>query len=85
MADRAESLTTLGALDIPVLVLWGTGDTLSPEADQIAMLQVLRRGQEVKISGAGHLNIVEQPVGTARAITDFIAAVGTVLKTVFRA
>ncbi len=45
MADRAESFTTLGALDIPVLILWGTGDTLSPEADQMAMLQVLRRGQ----------------------------------------
>ncbi len=75
MADRAESFTALGALDIPVLIFWGTGDTLSPEADQIAMLQVLRRGQEVKIAGAGHLSIVEQPVGTARAITDFIASV----------
>ncbi len=75
MADRAESLTTLGALDIPVLILWGTGDTLSPEADQMAMLQVLRRGQEVKIAGAGHLSIVEHPAGTARAIKDFIAPV----------
>ena len=36
---------------------------------------VLRRGQEVKIAGAGHLNIVEHPVGTARAIAGFIAAV----------
>ena len=75
MADRAESLTTLGALDIPVLILWGAEDTLSPEADQMAMLQVLRRGQEVKIAGAGHLSIVEQPAGTARAIKDFIAPV----------
>lgn len=75
MADRAESLTALGALDIPVLVLWGADDTLSPEVDQIAMLQVLRRGQEAKISGAGHLSIVEQPAGTARAIADFIGAV----------
>ncbi len=75
MADRAESFTTLGALDTPVLILWGTGDTLSPEADQIAMLQVLRRGQEVKIAGAGHLSIVEQPAGTAPAIKDFIAPV----------
>ncbi len=75
MADRAESFTALGALDIPVLILWGTGDTLSPEADQIAMLQVLRRGQEVKIAGAGHLSIVEQPAGTAPAITGFIAPV----------
>ena len=73
MADRAESFTTLGALDIPVLIFWGTGDTLSPEADQMAMLPVLRRGQEVKIAGAGHLRFVEQPVGTARAIKDFIA------------
>ena len=73
MADRAESLTALGALDIPVLILWGTGDTLSPEADQMAMLQVLRRGQEVNIAGAGHLSIVEQPAGTAPAIKDFIA------------
>ena len=54
-------------------VLWGTGETLSPEADQIAMFQVLRRGQEVKISGAGHLNIVEHPASTAPAIKDFIA------------
>ena len=74
MADRAESLTALGALDIPVCTL-GTGETLSPEADQIATLRVLRRGQEVKIAGAGHLNIVEQPAGTARAITGFIASV----------
>ncbi len=75
MADRAESLTALGALDIPVLILWGTGDTSSPKADQIAMLQLLRRGQEVKIAGAGHLSVVEHPVGTARAIAGFIAAV----------
>ena len=73
MADRVESFTTLGALDTPVLILWSTGDTLSPEADQIAMLQVLRRGQEVKIAGAGHLSIAEQPAGTAPAIKDFIA------------
>ena len=73
MADRAESLTALGALDIPVLILWGTGDTSSPEADQIAMLQVLRRGQEVKIAGAGHLSVVEHPASTAPAIKDFIA------------
>jgi pimeloyl-ACP methyl ester carboxylesterase len=75
MADRAESLTALSALDIPVLVLWGAEDTLSPEADQIAMLQVLRLGQEVKIAGAGHLSIVEHPTSTARAIKDFIASV----------
>ena len=56
-------------------VLWGAEDTMSPEADQIAMLQVLRRGHEVKIAGAGHLSIVERPVGTERAITDFMAAV----------
>jgi nucleoid DNA-binding protein len=39
------------------------------------MLRVLRRGQEVKIAGAGHLSVVEQRAGTARAITGFIAAV----------
>jgi pimeloyl-ACP methyl ester carboxylesterase len=75
MADRVESFTTLGALDIPVLILWGTGDTLSPKSDQMAMLQVLRRGQEVKIASAGHLSIVEHPTSTARAIKDFIASV----------
>jgi len=75
MADRVESFTTLGALDTPVLILWSTGDTLSPKSDQIAMLQVLRRGQEVKIAGAGHLSIVEQPASTAPAIKDFIAPV----------
>ncbi len=75
MADRAGSLEVLGALDIPVLVLWGAEDTLSPETDQMAMLQVLRRGQEVKISGAGHLSIVEKTADTSLAITDFVAAV----------
>ena len=73
MADRAGSLEVLGELDIPVLVMWGAEDTMSPAADQMAMLQVLRSGQEVKISGAGHLSIVEQPAATARAIAKFIA------------
>ena len=73
MADRAGSLEVLGELDIPVLVMWGAEDTMSPAADQMAMLQVLRSGQEVKISGAGHLSIVEHPAATARAIAKFIA------------
>lgn len=75
MAARPDSLAALGALQVPALVLWGEQDTLSPQPDQDAMLQVLRRGQEVRIAGAGHLSIVEQPAESSRAIADFIEGV----------
>ena len=72
MAARPESFDTLAALTVPTLVLWGEQDTLSPAADQRAMLDVLRRGTEHRVAESGHLSATECSADVSGAIVGFL-------------
>ena len=72
MAARPTSIPTLAAASIPALVLWGEEDTLSPEADQRAMLQALTNATSACIPGAGHLSAVERPEAVSRRMIEFL-------------
>jgi pimeloyl-ACP methyl ester carboxylesterase len=72
MAVRPSSIPTLAAASIPVLVLWGEEDTLSPEADQLVMLEALTNGRSACILGAGHLSAVERPELVSRRMIEFL-------------
>lgn len=75
MAARPASFETLAALQVPTLVLWGEQDTLSPAADQQAMLAVLRRGEGRIIAECGHLAAVEDPDPVSAAMVAFLESV----------
>ena len=72
MAARPSSIPTLAAASIPALVLWGEEDTLSPEADQRAMLEALNNGSSARVLEAGHLSAVERPEVVSQRMIEFL-------------
>lgn len=72
MAARPDSLRDLAASTMPVLVLWGEQDSLSPESEQVAMLSVLTQGTPSVVSEAGHLACLEQPSAVAKALCEWL-------------
>jgi pimeloyl-ACP methyl ester carboxylesterase len=73
MAIRPDSVDTLGACDVPALVLRGDEDALSSQADTDAMVQALPHGRLVVLPGAGHLSAVETPEPFVDALGAFLA------------
>jgi pimeloyl-ACP methyl ester carboxylesterase len=71
--DRPDSRPTLAEIDVPVLVLVGEDDELTPPADAEAMVAALPNAQFSTIAGAGHLSPVERPDDVTRALLAFLA------------
>lgn len=72
MADRPDSTEMLDSLNLPILVLRGSDDTISPRDDMESIAKRAKRGTYVEIDGAGHLGPMERPSGYAAAILEFI-------------
>jgi pimeloyl-ACP methyl ester carboxylesterase len=70
--DRADSRTTLPTIDVPVLVLVGEADRLTPPADAEAMVAALPDARFSRIAGAGHLAPLERADAVAGEIRDFL-------------
>jgi pimeloyl-ACP methyl ester carboxylesterase len=73
MAARPDSFDVLRDLAVPLLVLVGEEDTISPVADARAMAESAPRSRAEVIGGAGHLSAVETPVPFAERVRDFVA------------
>ncbi len=77
MAARPDSTADIAAFGGPVLVLRGTEDVISPQADADAMAEAARAGGSTttvaEIPGAGHLTAVEDPQAVTRAVTDWLS------------
>ena len=73
MAERPDSTPDLGTLDVPVLVLTSTEDTLIPAAMTLEMVPHIRGAQAVTINGAGHLSNLEAPAPFGEALEGFLA------------
>ena len=73
--DRADSRPTLATIDVPVLVLVGEEDRLTPPADAEAMVAALPDARFSRIAGAGHLAPLEQPDAVAAAVREFLREV----------
>jgi pimeloyl-ACP methyl ester carboxylesterase len=67
VADR------LAALDVPVLVVWGDQDVLTPTAPNVARYKEAGL-RPVVIPGAGHSPMVEKPTALVRVLTPFTTA-----------
>ena len=74
MRDRPDSRSLLPALAVPLLVMVGEEDTITPPASAQAMASAAPRATVACIAGAGHTPPVERPVATAEAMLAFAAA-----------
>jgi pimeloyl-ACP methyl ester carboxylesterase len=72
MLARHDSTDTLATITVPVLVLVGDEDTLTPLSDAIAMASGIARSRLVTVPGAGHLAPLEQPTIVNAAIAEFL-------------
>ncbi|HXV34982.1 MAG TPA: alpha/beta fold hydrolase [Gaiellaceae bacterium] len=73
--DRVDSRPTLATIDVPVLVLVGEEDRLTPPADAEAMAAGLSAARLARIPGAGHLAPVERPDAVAGELVAFLREV----------
>ena len=74
MAARRDSTDLLAAINLPVLVIVGSEDSLTPVAEAESMHQALRGSRLEIIEGAGHLSNLEQPRLFNTALSDFLQA-----------
>lgn len=74
MAARPDSFETLGATNVPALVIVGEEDTLSPPSDAEAMVDALPEARLVRIPRAGHLAALEAPEAFNDVVRDFVAS-----------
>ena len=74
MRDRPDSTPLLGELaGLPVLVIVGEEDQLTPPSQASAMAEAIPGASLVVIRSAGHLPPVERPAETTDAILAFLA------------
>jgi pimeloyl-ACP methyl ester carboxylesterase len=72
MAERPSSFDVLSVTSVPVLVVVGDQDTLSPVDEAQAMVDALPHGRLVVVPEAGHLSAVEDPEVFGAAVTAFL-------------
>jgi pimeloyl-ACP methyl ester carboxylesterase len=75
LRDRDDSRPTLPTINVPVLVLVGEVDTLTPPADGAAMAAAIPDARLVTIPRAGHLSPLENPRAVNTALRTFIRQV----------
>ena len=69
MANRPDSTAVLAAAELPVLVVVGADDALTPPAQAREMAAGARQLTLREIPGTGHLAVAEDPGAVAAAIT----------------
>lgn len=72
MAVRPDRTRVLPRLDVPVLILVGEEDELTPPAEAQAMEREVRGGELVTIPEAGHLASLERPETFNEALAGFL-------------
>jgi 3-oxoadipate enol-lactonase len=71
MRDRDDQTGLLSSIRLPVLVIVGERDTLTPPESARAMAAAVPGGKYVEIAGAGHATPIERPKAVAAALADF--------------
>jgi pimeloyl-ACP methyl ester carboxylesterase len=72
MRDRPDRSALLPSLRLPVLVVAGTDDTVTPPSEARAMAQAIPGAKFVEIANAGHLSMLEQPDAFVAAMCAFL-------------
>lgn len=73
MADRPDSMSTLAALDRPVLIVVGAEDSITPLGEAQRMYRAHPSATLEVISGAGHMTPVERPTAFVAALRRFLS------------
>lgn len=73
LRERPDSTPLLGRVRIPVLVVAGDDDQITPSAGMQEMAGAIRGAEFVLIRDAGHLTPVEQPEAFNQAVELFLA------------
>ncbi len=72
--DRFDVMDRLGEIHLPVLVIGGADDGLTPVKYADYLARHINAAQRVIIPRAGHLAPVEQPAAVSDAIRDFVGS-----------
>jgi 3-oxoadipate enol-lactonase len=72
MRERPDSTPGLERIQVPVLVLVGEEDTLTPEAEARKIAEGVPDGRLVVIPKAGHLSNLERPEAFNEALLAFL-------------
>ena len=75
LAFEHDATTSLAALRMPVLVVWGARDTVFAQAAGRCLLDALPQARHAVSPRAGHLHPMSDPVWFAETITQFVRAV----------
>jgi pimeloyl-ACP methyl ester carboxylesterase len=76
MAERPDSTADLAGIDVPVLVITSTMDTLIPPEATAPIADAVPDGELVTIQGAGHLSSLEAPERFDAALERLLARCG---------
>ena len=74
MMDRPDSTPDLPRLQVPVLIVVGGEDVLTPPADSERILNATERSQLVVLPDAGHLSNLEVPEAFSTALANFLTS-----------
>jgi pimeloyl-ACP methyl ester carboxylesterase len=74
MMDRPDSTPDLPRLAVPVLVIVGEEDVLTPPADSQRIQSATERSQLVVLPGVGHLSSLEAPGAFSTALANFLTS-----------
>lgn len=75
LRERADSRPTLPTITVPVLVLVGEADVLTPPADAQIMAAAIRAARLMVIPAAGHLTPMENPRAFNAAVRGFLSQI----------
>jgi len=73
LAARPDVSGDLGQIHVPVLVVVGEHDAISPPAEMSQIAAAIPGAQFVIIPGAGHMSPLEKPAEFNAAVEDFLA------------
>lgn len=73
MAARPDSRRLLKQATIPILIVVGAEDAITPPSEARSMAAGTGAGRIVVIPGAGHMTPVEQPEELARVLDEFLS------------
>jgi len=72
MALRRDQTDLLSKLDVPVLIIVGSEDAVTPPSEAEAMHALIEGSRLRVIEGAGHVSNVERPEEFDRALAEFL-------------
>ena len=72
MVSRTDTGRALEKIEIPILLVFGEEDALTPPENMRGVFQKIKHAEFVEINRAGHMSPIENPGDVNKAIRDFL-------------